>query len=477
MPSSPLNARANRYADVLGDITLRYFDTGSGSPGSTLGSWVASHDPKEVSHLRMQSGFFSADGLAPFEDIFAQLKATAAPSAIILGSNGGETLRPHVEQLLFLLGAPRKNCDLALVAYRNAYYHPKTFHIGRTDGSQAAYVGSANLGYAALSGTHVEAGIVLDTRDGDPKTILDEIAEAVDRWFRHPPPGFNLVVRNEDLPALVLSGTIAEQAPPRASTPGQSGTATPFPPRAPLYPFAVTRTGRPTAPPPAVPAQPAPAQPAAGAAAVLPSVSRSNYPNYALFAPGTNVPTSGAAALTGTPLPNAQAGLIYQLNRDSARHWSGGTGTANISVPAATVPTIRFGLLNGGRPRAQFDLEMRYIANGIDLRTGTGSTNVMLYGFEPGDTGHGDVRMLVPVGPSRALTSALQSAGESSPISGDLSIIEWPTVNNPHFRWTLLNQTSALGNTIKALFASAQSANQMVGRGACWLPAGVSPAW
>ena len=50
------------------------------------------------------------------------------------------------------------------------------------DGSEAAYVGSANLTPPGLS-LHVEAGILLDSNDGDPASILREIATAIDAWF------------------------------------------------------------------------------------------------------------------------------------------------------------------------------------------------------------------------------------------------------------------------------------------------------
>ena len=63
------------------------------------------------------------------------------------------------------------------------YYHPKTCHVRRSDGSQSAYVGSANLtGNGAV--LHVEAGIALDSAEGDPEDVLSDIAAVVDRGLR-----------------------------------------------------------------------------------------------------------------------------------------------------------------------------------------------------------------------------------------------------------------------------------------------------
>src|SRR5205823_5135146 len=95
---------------------------------------------------------------------------------------------------------------------------------------------------------------------------------------------------------------------------------------------------------------------------------------------------------------------------DSARHWRGGGGTANISIPVPTVPSLRFGIFQGGRPRprAEYEMEVRYLYPGNDLRATAASTNVMVYGFTPDDTGHGDVRLVVPAVPAREISDLVQ---------------------------------------------------------------------
>jgi hypothetical protein len=99
------------------------------------------------------------------------------------------------------------------------------------------------------------------------------------------------------------------------------------------------------------------------------------YPPYVFFAPGAVAPTTDVEALSGSPLPSGYAGLIIQLNQDSARHWSGGVGTANISIPVPTVSTLRFGIFQGRRPRprAEYGLDMRYLYPGTPLRAQSGN--------------------------------------------------------------------------------------------------------
>src|SRR5438876_8143182 len=62
----------------------------------------------------------------------------------------------------------------------------------------------------------------------------------------------------------------------------------------------------------------------------------------------------------------------------------------------------------------------------------------MAYGMQPGDTGHGDVRMLVPSS-VRGLSSAIRSARKPLPQLGHVALLEWPTMNEKsEFRFSLL---------------------------------------
>ena len=170
-------------------------------------------------------------------------------------------------------------------------------------------------------------------------------------------------------------------------------------------------------------------------------------------------------------------GLIVQLNRDSARHFMGRDGTANISIPVATVSTLRFGIYGKhDRPRAEFNLRLRYVSAGVVIDKGTANTNVMGYGFTAAETGHGDVRLLVPT-EARSLGQAVTAAGLTPPTAGDIALLEWPTPLDPSFRLSFLDTHSVISQQATALFNTADAAGQVVGNGACWLAAGVSPNW
>ncbi len=62
---------------------------------------------------------------------------------------------------------PRTHAKLAVVNFSNALFHPKVFHIVRANGSQAAFVGSANFTVPGLTGSNVEAAVSIDTEAGD----------------------------------------------------------------------------------------------------------------------------------------------------------------------------------------------------------------------------------------------------------------------------------------------------------------------
>jgi hypothetical protein len=116
-----------------------------------------------------------------------------------------------------MLGLPRPNARLGVVQYANALFHPKTYHLRRDDGSQCAYVGSANFTGEGVTSQHVEAGMLLDTRDGDPDGLLNGIAAAVDDWFVMTRAGLNRITLPADVERLVSENVLAAQWLPPAS--------------------------------------------------------------------------------------------------------------------------------------------------------------------------------------------------------------------------------------------------------------------
>ncbi|WP_410050928.1 phospholipase D family protein [Bradyrhizobium sp. SZCCHNR3054] len=436
----------------------------------------------DVVELRWQSGFFSADGLRPFVPCLTRLAASNSVVSAVVGSNDGDTQQADVETLVSLMGLPRSKGSLGVVSYSGAFFHPKTYHLKRSDGSQAAYVGSANLSLAGVGSLHVEAGLIVDTRDGDAAAVLDEIARGVDDWFTTARAGFERVKSSADVSKLVAAGVLSVAPSPSAvAQKGGGGGTKPGRPRLqplvrfPALPGSAGATSKTTS---AATKSAAPSSPAAPTG--LPAVPQNPpYPSYLLFAPGATAPTSGAAALSGASLPGGYTGLIVRLNRDSSRHWRGAGGTSNISIPVPTVQVLRFGIFQGKRPRprAEFQIEMRYVGRTMTLNADPTDTNVMAYGFSPGDTGHGDVRLVIPKPPAVRLAELVQSNSLTLPADGDVAFLEWPTQQSPTFKLSLLQRPSPLFRSATQAYEKAASNNQLVGQGACWLTPGLSPPW
>jgi|SRR5579862_12730 len=196
---------------------MRYIDTGSRDPKHALGFWLDEHiyrDPN-VRELRWQTAFFDAACLPFFEPVMARLHASDGVLNVLVGSNDGITSQADIETLLLAAGPPRKARRIGIVSFSSGYYHPKTVHIVRADGSTAAYVGSANL---TKNGTcsHIEAGLLVDTRESDDPTVISEIAASIDRWFAESREGLTVVQTAADLQLLTDSGVLNVPRPPRA---------------------------------------------------------------------------------------------------------------------------------------------------------------------------------------------------------------------------------------------------------------------
>ena len=54
---------------------MRYIDTGSRDPAQALGAWLQSLNASNIRSLRLQSGYFNADGLKPFSNILQDMAA------------------------------------------------------------------------------------------------------------------------------------------------------------------------------------------------------------------------------------------------------------------------------------------------------------------------------------------------------------------------------------------------------------------
>jgi hypothetical protein len=458
---------------------LKYFDSGSRDPAHALASWFENILKEDVSELRLQTGFFSLDGIGLLVPTLEQCKQNDYPTKVLIGSNEASTLKGDVISLVDILGVPRDSAQLGVVSFGGAFFHPKTYHIKRPDGSQAAFVGSANLTASGLA-IHVEAGIALDTRDGDAPYHLTQIAASIDSWFAEQRAGMTLITGPDTVDELVKIGVLELERPPRPAIQDKDSTAEGKSARPRLKPLFLLPLVRPQAdkstPQTTATVTPLPGDPPS-IASTLPSVPRSGFPPYLLFQPNATEATVGKSALTGSLLSGGAVGLIVKLNRDSARHFMGRTGTANISIPVATVSTLRFGISGiHNRPTGMFDLHLRFLGDDIKIDGGRSRISLMGYGFTAAETGHGDIRMLVPAA-VRNLGKPIEAAGKIAPTADDLAFLEWPTLQDPVFRLTFLDTQSQIYQQAFNAFNSAVTAGQVVGNGACWLMPGVSPNW
>jgi hypothetical protein len=208
---------------------VRYLDSGGREPNHAVGSWLqdAVLNDSTIIALRWQSGFFSAEVLGYFAPLLARLQDDSSLVNLLVGSNDGTTQRADIEALLRAAGPPRDNLQIGVVSYSSGYFHPKTIHLTRRDGSAAAYIGSANLTGSGTSALHVEAGLVIDSRHGDDIGVLAQVARAIDRWFEESRDGLHLVRSSADVEVLVQAGILNVPRPVvrRVPAPHRTGPA------------------------------------------------------------------------------------------------------------------------------------------------------------------------------------------------------------------------------------------------------------
>lgn len=482
---------------------MKYLDTGKKEANQTLTKWFMEVLTEEISALRIQTGYFRLGAAKALMPLFARLGTQDITSHIVIGSNDADTLHSDVSRLFAKLNMPRDGAKLAIVHFTNALFHPKVYHVTRIDGSQAAFVGSANFTEAAITGGNVEAAVSLDTRLGDSVEVLTQIAQAVDNWLDGELlQGAHLISSQQAIDALLEKGVLAKQRPvrePRSqAVAGQAGAQPgarrpklivlpPWPDNepedagdedteldldelAPEAPVAVV-----------IAVKPAPTQtPEFGIDDAdeefgLSLEKRPGFPEHILFEPGAVDATSGWRALSGAKLKAPYVGLIMKLTKDSARHFSGGSGTANISIPVAVAETFRFGVYpRSGRPRAEFSLRLRYHASTLRVEQSC-YTNVMAYGVLPEDTGHGDLRMVLPAAVRKVAEEVTQN-GLPLPKNGDLFLMEWPSEDSDHFRITFFEPGCAEHTRAEQAYQRAEQSHHLMG-GSCGLEKDISPEW
>lgn len=219
---------------------MRYIDSGSRDVDHALGTWLKELCPDQVAEVRFQSGFFGAGGLALMKPTLDAVVARSGVIRALIGSNDSETVEKDVIALFHALGMPRERAELGVVAFASGYFHPKVLHLIRRDGTQTAYVGSANLTRSGVHSLHVEAGIIVDTRHGDQTDSLEEIRDAIDYWFEEEPPGFFRIGDAGDIQNLVRDGTLSTEKLPVAKNSSGGGAGSRLPVLRPLIPIATS---------------------------------------------------------------------------------------------------------------------------------------------------------------------------------------------------------------------------------------------
>ncbi|SEL29552.1 hypothetical protein SAMN04488526_2383 [Jannaschia helgolandensis] len=250
---------------------MRYLDSSTRNVDQALGHWIENEPTTSVSHLRLQTGYFSINGLSAFGGIIAELVGADLPVSAVVGSNDRDTTKSDVENLISLVGCPRPNARVCIVSYSGGLFHPKVVHLTRADGSQLAYVGSANLTPAGVGAGNIEAGVLLDTNDGDPVAVLDDIASRIDGWFAPSLPAASIIKTRADVQKCLDDGILGLIKPPRKSIAGVGGTSSgpSKPTLSPLKTFAPIASS-------------SPSSAAATSPSSAPTVSAPSAPTYSL---------------------------------------------------------------------------------------------------------------------------------------------------------------------------------------------------
>ncbi len=191
---------------------MEYFDSGKRDEREALASWFSTIMDENVVTLRLQTGYFSIRAIGSIIDYLQQSTTENLTTKFLIGANQSSTSAYDVKQLFQLMGVPRSEAYLGIVNFNNALFHPKTYHITRKDGSQAAFVGSANLTKEGLT-LNIEAGISLDTLNGDDENVLRKISESIDNWFIEARPGLTVINNLDILNELIKTGVLPETVP------------------------------------------------------------------------------------------------------------------------------------------------------------------------------------------------------------------------------------------------------------------------
>ncbi len=201
----------------------KYVDTGSNDSSHSLGHWLDTNLVPDVREFHAQFAYFTYTALRPYAETLKTVALAGFPVHVVLGSNEKSLVADDLRRMLKIV-ENAANASLTVVAYSNAKFHPKTVQIIRPDQSSAAVVGSGNFTHRGL-GLNVEAGIVLDSAEGDDAAVIRQVADAINRWHLLTEPGVFPVRGESDIQALLSASIISVAPPPRQPSVSPSSTS------------------------------------------------------------------------------------------------------------------------------------------------------------------------------------------------------------------------------------------------------------
>jgi HKD family nuclease len=157
-----------------------YIDSAYNNKSEFIRDWLDKNLLPETKSFRVQSGYFSYAAIEPFVQVLKSMAKNGGSVKFVLGSNGGSLIAKDAKGVLETIKGS-SNCSFTVVAFKNAEFHPKCYHIKRSNDSETVLVGSGNLTQFGIS-LNVEAAILLDTCTGDNLALVQEIKDAIDKW-------------------------------------------------------------------------------------------------------------------------------------------------------------------------------------------------------------------------------------------------------------------------------------------------------
>lgn len=204
---------------------MKFVDTSSQHAQSSLASWFSSVAGDGIAELYLQTGYFAAGSLDFLLHTVSAKCLQDCKLGVLVGSNDPKTLVADIKKLIQVVGAPRKDADLAVVCFANGLFHPKTYVARRNDSTYTAYVGSANLTPSGLA-RNIEAGIILDTKTGDSENVILEIVGSIQSWLsKGPTDGAHKLIDLSSADTLAEIGILAITGPPKPATTNNSTLA------------------------------------------------------------------------------------------------------------------------------------------------------------------------------------------------------------------------------------------------------------